>query len=233
MNISIMRKKLEEFKEGTMKPTDGSSFFSKLFNSNNNNNDDVLTSKPILEHCRLVILFLESRIGRITEDLESYKLRKRNREKLLSVQQEKKPTYTMGTLGNSASKADIVNTATNTLNNTTPTNTTNDLTMSMLQVENTRMIEEMSRGLFETLSSTETQILEISRLQSTLQSHLSMQHDLTCRLFEDSITTVQDTRKGNEYLKKTGKDSSTMRKFLVTLILSMSLLLLLLHYFNK
>lgn len=222
-----MRKKLEEFKDEKVKQTDGgSSFFSKLFNSTSNN-----VTNPILEHVRLVILFLESRIGRITEDLESYKLRKKNREKLLSIQEEKN-SYT-STLGNKATLNTLGTTGntTNALNITT--NTLNDLTMSMLQVENTRMIEEMSRGLFETLSSTETQILELSRLQSTLQSHLSMQHDLTCRLFEDSITTVQDTKKGNEYLRKTGKDSSTMRKFLVTLILSMSLLLLLLHYFNK
>lgn len=230
MNISIMRKKLEEFKDEKVKQTDGSSFFSKLFNSNPN-----IVTNPILEHVRLVILFLESRIGRITEDLESYKLRKKNREKLLSIQEEKNSyTSTFGnkvTLGTSVNTTNTHNTTTNAHNTTT--NTLNDLTMSMLQVENTRMIEEMSRGLFETLSSTETQILELSRLQSTLQSHLSMQHDLTCRLFEDSITTVQDTKKGNEYLRKTGKDSSTMRKFLVTLILSMSLLLLLLHYFNK
>ena len=103
----------------------------------------------------------------------------------------------------------------------------------MLQVENTRMLEEMSRGLFETLNTTESQVLEISRLQATLQSHLTVQHDLTCRLFEDSISTVEDTKKGNEYLRRSGKEGSLMRKFLVTLILFMSLLLLLLHYFNK
>ena len=108
-----------------------------------------------------------------------------------------------------------------------------DQVMTMLKVENTRMIEEMSRGLFETLNTTESQVLEISRLQATLQSHLTVQHDLTCRLFEDSVATVNDTKKGNEYLKKNGKDGSLMRTFLVSLILGMSLLLLLLHYFNK
>jgi hypothetical protein len=218
MNVTIMRRKLEEFEEGARNRSNSKgSFLSKLFNSSPQNFK--ITSKPILEHSRLVILFLEGRIGRITENLEAYKLRKRSREKLLSVKQEKEKK--------------VVFTANTNNNINTISSTSTDPKLSMLQVENTRMIEEMSRGLFETLSSTESQILEISRLQSTLQNHLSMQHDLTCRLFEDSITTAQDTQKGNEYLKKTGKDSSTMRKFLVTLILTMSLLLLLLHYFNK
>ena len=239
MNVSIMKKKLEEFKEEKVKILKTSSFLLKLFKP------PILNSNPILEHCKLVILFLESRIGRITEDLEIYKLRKRNREKILmSSQESKKSTggyagggYTGGyTGGYSTGQGHAIGqghttTFTNNVNVDTPTPTPS--ANAMLQMENTRMIEEISRGLFETLSTTETQILEISRLQTTLQSHLSIQHDLTCRLFDDSITTVQDTQKGNEYLKKTGNDSSTMRKFLVTLILSMSLLLLLLHYFNK
>lgn len=212
MNISVLKQRLEDFKNKTISSNKPDYFFSKLFQSKIIS----LVDDPILEHCRLVVLFLEGRVGRITEDFESYKTRKKNREKMLYTPGiEKKrvaAVYTPPAISKSS---------------------TNDETMSMLQVENTRMIEEMSRGLLEALSSTESQILEIARLQSTLQSHLSMQHDLTCRLFEDSISTVQDTRKGNEYLKKSGKDSSTMRKFLVFLILLMSLLLLLLHYFNK
>ena len=220
MNISIMRKRLEDFKTETEAEKENLSIFKKLFQSS----DRTKTTDSILEHCRLVILFLESRVGRITEDLETHKTRKKNRDRLLYEQNRTiDVTY-----------KDYLNSNQSTNNNTissTNTNNTND--NMLLQVENTRMIEEMSRGLFETLSSTETQILEISRLQSTLQSHLTMQHDLTCRLFDDSVTTVQETQKGNEYLKRTGKESSTMRKFLVTLILLMSLLLLLLHYFNK
>lgn len=229
MNTSIMKKKLEEFKGEHIKRLE-TSFLSKLFKPTTSN--PIINSNPILEHCRLVILFLESRIGRITEDLEIYKLRKKNREKILSLQQESKKYTTgqaTGYTGYTGSIRDTRDTGYITDAPTTPTIDAN----AMLQVENTRMIEEISRGLFETLSTTESQILEISRLQLTLQSHLSIQNDLTCRLFDDSMTTVQDTQKGNEYLKKTGKDSSTMRKFLVTLILSMSLLLLLLHYFNK
>jgi syntaxin 18 len=103
----------------------------------------------------------------------------------------------------------------------------------LLQVENDRLLEEMSRGLFESLSSTETQVLELARLQATLQNHLTHQHDLTCRLFEDSITSVEETRRGNEYLRRNRESGATMRKFLVAAILGLSALLLMLHYFNK
>lgn len=211
-----MAKRLEDFKTSSKQQKDeNSSMFSKLFQSNP---ISIITQDPVLEHCRLVVQFLEGRVGRITEHVEGYKSRKKNREKLLYTNDSrvisKSPTY-QNTWSDSNSAV------------------LSDSNMAMLQVENTRMVEEMSRGLFETISSTETQILEISRLQATLQNHLSMQHDLTCRLFEDSVTTIQDTQKGNEYLKKSGKESSTMRRFLVILILGMSLLLLLLHYFNK
>ena len=176
---------------------------------------------PVFEHLRLVLSFLKIRVGRITEEMEAYKTRRRNRELLM----------------NQSSNRTTLKPAVPIRNPLNPVNTgassADDQVMTMLQVENTRMIEEMSRGLFETLNTTESQVLEISRLQATLQSHLTVQHDLTCRLFEDSVATVNDTKKGNEYLKKNGKDGSLMRTFLVSLILGMSLLLLLLHYFNK
>lgn len=220
-----MAKRLEDFKASSMQKSEKSSMFSKLFQSNTS----PITQDPVLEHCRLVLLFLEGRVGRITEDLEAYKSRKKNREKLLYTNDNsrninKSPTYQSKAVLSDSSSAMSAGSSSAALS---------DPNMAMLQVENSRMLEEMSRGLFETLSSTETQILEISRLQATLQNHLSMQHDLTCRLFEDSVTTIEDTKKGNEYLKKSGKESSTMRRFLVTLILGMSILLLLLHYFNK
>ena len=179
-------------------------------------------------------------MGWLTEELESYKTRKRNRESLLKLKNSEQK-YTSDYKPYDQSEVSTTRATRATTTKTTSSTTTTSSTSSgspgqsqmQLQVENDRMLEEMSRGLFETLSTTESQVLEIARLQSTLQSHLNVQHDLTCRLFDDSIRTIEDTRKGNDYLKRSGKDGSSMRKFLVGLILGMSLLLLMLHYFSS
>lgn len=224
MNISILSKKLQSEIGSKQNNPKSKGFFSSWISREAQQAGQ--QPHPILEHCKLVLTFLEGRVGRMTEELEAIKTRKKNRESILS--------------GNSnGSMNGIKKQYTSTMPTSTSPSTNNSNNpvdgqiMQMLQVENSRMIEEMSRGLFETLSSTESQVLEISRLQATLQNHLTVQHDLTCRLFEDSVTTVEDTRKGNEYLRKSGKDGSLMRKFLVGLILGMSVLLLLLHHFNK
>ena len=230
MNISVMRKRLqdvilkekEESGRRRGKINDVGSMFTSWFKGPSEDVDE-LSHHPIHEHLRLILSFLEGRVGRITEDLEVYKARRRTREMLMNQSTISKPIKPTPA---SASFSSYTNT-------NQSVNAPNDQVMSMLQVENTKMLEEMSRGLFETLNTTESQVLELSRLQATLQNHLTIQHDLTCRLFEDSITTVEDTKKGNEYLRRSGKDGSLMRKFLVALILGMSLLLLLLHYFNK
>lgn len=231
MNISVMRNKLQEINLKEQEEDDKrrrkneslGSLFTSLFKGPSTDHSNA--NHPILEHLRLILQFLEIRVGRGTEDLESYKTRRKNRELLMNqstIRNNIKPSFSSPTYQNASVP-----------NNPSAKNSSDDQLMSMLQVENTRMLEEMARGLFETLNTTESQVLEISRLQSTLQSHLTVQHDLTCRLFDDSITTFEDTKKGNEYLKKSAKEGSLMRKFLVALILSMSLLLLLLNYFNK
>ena len=216
MNVSILGKQLNnkiEYFEG--KEHESSYYWPWSLKKKVDSKNPI-----IMEHCKLVLSFLQNRIGKITEDLEALKTRKKNRESLLNNFTKKSSNLNFRSSSSS----------TNTSSFTT---TTSDNDQMMLQVENSRMIEEMSRGLLETLSTTESQVLQVSRLQSTLQSHLTVQHDLTCRLFDDSINTVQDTRKGNEYLRRAGKEGSVMRRFLVTLILGMSALILLLHYFNR
>lgn len=203
------------------------SLFTSWFGGGQTDDIGELPHHPIYEHLRLVLSFLEIRVGRLTEEMETYKTRRRNRESLMNPNsiRSNKPSTSISARNSSPSPSAITGTGNGTSGN--------DQVMSMLQVENTRMLEEMSRGLFETLSTTESQVLELSRLQSTLQSHLTIQHDLTCRLFDDSLTTVDATIKANDYLRRSGKEGSVMRKFLVAMILGMSLLLLLLHYFNK
>lgn len=229
-----MRRKLQETisrrQEELLASNRNKSLFSSWFGGASEDTAET-PNHPIYEHLRLVLSFLEIRVGRLTEEMEVYKARRRNRELLMNPSR----VSAMSMNNNNTNKMSTSTNNSITDNNTSSTgnSTKNDQVMSMLQVENTRMLEEMSRGLFETLSTTESQVLELSRLQSTLQSHLTIQHDLTCRLFDDSITTVDATAKGNEYLRRSGKEGSVMRKFLVAMILGMSLLLLLLHYFNK
>lgn len=219
MNISVLKNRQINNKEDTNESSNTWWSFRK-------NKEKRSLDTSIVDHCRLVALFLESRIGRITEDLETHKKRRNDRQKLL-LSKDNSPVK--NTFSNAKSSI-IVPEATTT---STTHNEHHQQQQSVLQLENSRLIEEMSRGLFETLTSTESQVLEVSRLQSTLQSHLQAQHDLTCRLFEDSQVTFEETKRGNEYLKRSGKDSSLMRRFLVSLILFMTLILLMLHYFNK
>jgi hypothetical protein len=216
MNCSILKSRQAKAKEAN-DANDNS--FSWWKSKNKNSSAD----SSISEHCRLVVLFLEGRIGRVTEDLERHRQRRRERDNFMFIND--KNSKSLNALSASAS---AINTTTESCSDRNNVNG-----QLALQMENSRLIEEMTRGLFETLSSTESQVLEVSRLQGTLQSHLQAQHDLTCRLFEDSQTTFEETRRGNEYLKRSGKDSSLMRRFLVSLILFMTLLLVLLHYFNK
>lgn len=199
------------------------------------------TVSSLLEHCKLVLFFLESRIGRISSELAGHEERRREREMLLSRSGYmgygsgiNASGYGSGMSSKQSSGNPFVNdTNSNVHANDHPSHSSKNCQQEQLQLENSKMIEEMSRGLFETLSTTETQILEISRLQSTLQTHLTIQHDQTLRLFEESLSTVSETRKGNEYLRRSGKDGSMMRKFLVSLILILSLLLLFLHYYTR
>lgn len=243
MNVSILRKKLvneESVFDNNNNDKNAKSSVYSWFTQSKTLTTSTPTISPLLEHCELVLFFLESRIGRISSDLAGHEQRRKEREMLLS-----RSTYNSNAAYNSTGygsgmSASAKGTTNNTFINTVNTNKNVDIhsqshsqQQQQLQLENSRMIEEMSRGLFETLSTTESQILEISRLQSTLQTHLTIQHDQTLRLFEESLSTVTETKKGNEYLRKSGKDGSMMRKFLVSLMLLLSLLLLFLHYYTS
>lgn len=216
MNISILRKKLNE-KEEEESNTSNKGYYSWFTSTQQRSS----RSSPLIEHCELVLFFLESRIGRISGELDGQQRRRKERERLIYSSTRIKSTSASVSKSNGHNVPYDDNSA-----HTSSAHTT------QLQLENSRMVEEMSRGLFESLNSTETQILEISRLQSTLQTHLTIQHDQTVRLFEDSISVVSETRRGNEYLRRSGKEGSAMRRFLVGLILLMSLLLLFLHYYK-
>ena len=223
MNLSILRNRLSDLESeiGNKNKKQKSEGFISSWFSTQTSPQIQNRPNPMTEHCRLVLSFLEGRIGRVSEDFESFKRRQKNRENIL----------------NSVQKIDgtpkkIIKSIPLESSEYTDSTTNQYQTQTQLQLENSEMIEEMSRGLFETLSTTESQVLEISRLQTTLQSHLSIQYDQTCRLFEDSQATFRETKRGNEYLKKSREDSSVMRRFLVGLIILMSFILLLLHYFN-
>lgn len=95
-----------------------------------------------------------------------------------------------------------------------------------LQVENS----QLSAELFSTLAATESSILHLARLQSTLQSHLQLQHDLTLRLCDESAVVEAEVRKGNQFLRRAGESSSMGRRVLVVMMLGASVVLLLLHY---
>lgn len=215
-SLSLLQAKLEE-KKGALEPHQNDhGFFKSLFSAKE--------SRPqpkealLVEHCELVCKFLKGRMGRLTEKIELYKQRKQSRTSSTTIRQRHVSTMlpmttTLSSLSSSTS---------------TPVSTTDALQLQ-LQLENSQLTSQ----LFSDLATTETTILHIARLQSTLQSHLEMQHDLTCRLFEESEQVDGDLGKGNKYLKRAAQDSLIGRKILVLLMLGASIILLLLHYLKQ
>lgn len=247
MNISILRKKLSEKEsqaEGIYQREKGTGYFTWFTTSpaTTTTSNSQKSSNPILEHDKLILFFLESRIGKISGDLDFQQRRKRERERILtksarvhgssSVNSAHTSNLHSRNIVHASSDPSGLGIVQHDPSHDIASTATQSAHQIQLQVENSRMIEEMSRGIFESLSNTETQILEISRLQNTLQTHLTIQHDQTVRLFEDSLEVIRETRKGNEYLRRSGQDGSMFRKFLVVLILVMTLILIFLHYYN-
>ena len=182
-------------------------------------------------------------MGRVTERIEAYKQRRgktkiiassavsntqlRHRSSVISGSGSSHVNSYTSTSGN-VSYANGQDTTAFTSNPTSSPNTSTTL-QAQLQLENSQMTSE----LLSELASTESAILHLARLQSTIQSHLELQHDLTCRLFEESEQVDGEVGRGNQYLRRAAEDSSMGRKVLVILMLSASIILLLLHFLKQ
>ena len=184
---------------------------------------DARPSQSLLEHCGLVLGYLEAFNGRVTEALEAHKLKQKQRERLLQAPRPS-PSYlpskaAPGLEGAPAAPGREGAPA-------APQ-------QSMLQLENTRMMEEMANELLRGLASTEAQVLELARLQASLQTHLHAQFLTAARIFDDSAQCLHDTHTGNAYLRRTAKDSSAGARLFVLVVLLLGLVLLLLHHFRQ
>jgi hypothetical protein len=219
-----------------------------------------LPSQSLLEHCRLVVESLEKTSGLLTETLEAHKQWQRKRAALLhhgpsfaldggsgrdadinrtrdkgtGIRRRDVNAQSQGgadahrdvnALGSSSARRDV--------DAHTASDTHRDAHVQsqqiLLQTENTHLVEE----LLGSLASTESQVLEIARLQAALSAHLAAQFHLTARIFEESVEASEDTRKGNAHLRRAGNDSAFGRRAFVAVVCSLALVLLLLHYFRQ
>ena len=197
------------------------SLFSRLINAGNN----PASAPLLLQHCQIVLEILENSIGRLTESLESYKKRMKRPERIqLDLQPEWKRTFKPETISSNPPTTVLPSTHSAPSSPTTPPTHTEQA--MLLERENSQLFSEMTSQL----ASIESQILTISRLQSTLTTHLRTQHEATQQLFSQSESVHADLQRGNELLKRVRDDGSLGRRILVFLILGASLVLLLLHY---
>lgn len=220
----------------------------------------VASEQLLLEHCELVCRFLKAKTGKLTERVETYKQRSRSsqlasiggsctvRQRLISdsrssntgknssdpVSLDANGSFATGSRFTFSSK--LPTDGRSIVNNklakddgspsTHPANTEPNRLQLQLQLENS----ELASDLLNTLAATESAVLHLARLQAALQSHLDTQHDLACRLFEESTAVEGDVDRGNRYLRGSAEGSSAARRILVAMMLMASLILLLLHY---
>jgi syntaxin 18 len=74
--------------------------------------------------------------------------------------------------------------------------------------------------------------MEISQLQSTLESHVVAQSEEISRLHDESIRTTETVRSGNQQLKKVTQAGVEFRNFMIFFMLILSFTLLFLHWYD-
>jgi len=184
--------------------------------------DAAVPSAALLEHCTLVLAYLEALNGRVTEAVEAHRQKQRTRDKFLHASTTIRAARIPATKAPPASAIPA---------SAIPESATQQ--QATLQVENNQMVEEMASDLLRSLATTEAQVLELARLQASLQSHLHAQHLAVARIFDESEHSTEDTRTGNEHLRRTAKDSSFGRRVFVFVVLLLTAVLLLLHHLRQ
>lgn len=173
-----------------------------------------LPTTALLEHCELVVEYLEALNGRITEKLELHRQKQKKRAALLA-------------------STPIASTYQQRPSLPPPPPSSPHEGQQLLQLENSRMVEEAANELLGTLANTEAQVLELARLQATLQAHLHAQFLTAARIFDDSEQSVLDTQKGNTYLRKAAKDSSFGTRIFVFVVVMLAVALALMHHLRS
>ncbi|ORY84837.1 hypothetical protein BCR37DRAFT_345050, partial [Protomyces lactucae-debilis] len=102
--------------------------------------------------------------------------------------------------------------------------------LQQFEGENTKMMQEFENSL-QQIRTTQAKLAEIAELSTELQRHLEQQTDMTDRLMEDATFTSMTVRQGNEQLGKARKRNAWYTKFVVTILLVLSFVLLFLDYY--
>ncbi|KAJ1937969.1 hypothetical protein FBU59_004592 [Linderina macrospora] len=103
--------------------------------------------------------------------------------------------------------------------------------LQQLQVENNSLMMEFESAM-DKITETQRSLLEISALQTQLANELSAQTQMTERLYSEAVGTVDAVDKGNEFLISARKHQSTARKWVLTVFIVLSLVLLFLDWFD-
>lgn len=102
-----------------------------------------------------------------------------------------------------------------------------------LQQESSSLLKEYA-SLSEALTTTESNITEISRLQATLAFHLTNQNALIGRLWDDAVLIGDTVKRGNLELERAKQRSSgSFRNAVIAVILLLALMLLFLHFYSS
>ncbi|KAI8323922.1 hypothetical protein GQ54DRAFT_89708 [Martensiomyces pterosporus] len=100
-----------------------------------------------------------------------------------------------------------------------------------LQAENSSMMQEFESALGR-IKETQRSLLEISTLQSQLANELSAQTQQTERLYNEAVGAADAVGQGNDYLVSARKNQATARKWVLTIFIVLSLVLLFLDWFD-
>ncbi|KAI3632576.1 hypothetical protein MIR68_009682 [Amoeboaphelidium protococcarum] len=100
----------------------------------------------------------------------------------------------------------------------------------MLELENAEMLEDLL-AMETQVQQTERTLLEISQLQTQLESHIGSQAEQINYLYTEAHYTTDTVKKGNVVLKKTLQYGVTWRNFVLLYFLVLSLTLLFLHWY--
>lgn len=104
-------------------------------------------------------------------------------------------------------------------------------TLMLLKQENDLLFQEYSENL-TAISTAESSIAEIVRLQTHLHETLIYQASSIERILDTSIVTIDNVNKGNKLLANAANGSNLFRWIIVCLLISFSSILIFLHLYT-
>jgi syntaxin 18 len=106
-----------------------------------------------------------------------------------------------------------------------------DEQVQALELENVEKLKEYE-ATQQQVDRAMASLLEIANLQTQLASHLVTQSRETERLYAEATMTTDHVRQGNEQLLQAGKTNSETRKYVLSMIIVASFILLFLDWFE-